>query len=168
MNHSWVEIDIGRLRQNIRALRSSIPLETAVIFVVKADAYSHGMVPVARAAAEEGVNWFAVAFLDEALKVRSALPDVNILVMGLVLPEHVGELLEKRIFPVMTSLEHGLALAEAARAKGKTLPVHLKVDTGMGRLGVQWNEVAATVKALDEAGGLELVGVCSHFSRVEP
>ena len=138
------------------------------MLVVKADAYGHGLVPIARAAAEEGTNWFAVAFLDEALKIRTVLPGVNILVLGLVLPEHVGELLEKRIFPIVTCLEHGLALAEAARGRGKILPVHLKVDTGMGRLGVQWDEVAVTAKALNEAGGLELVGVCSHFARVEP
>lgn len=168
MQHSWVEINLNRLKSNVRALRASIPSETAVMFVVKADAYGHGMVPVAKAAAEEGINWFAVAFLDEALKVRAALPEVNILVLGLVLPEHVGELLKKRIFAVVTCLEHGLALAGAARAGGKTLPVHLKVDTGMGRLGVQWGEVAETVKALNDAGGLELAGVCSHFARVEP
>jgi alanine racemase len=168
MNHSWVEIDLGRLEANIRALRSSVPEETAVMFVVKADAYGHGMVPVAKAAAAEGINWFAVAFLDEALKIRAALPDVNILVLGLVLPEHVGELIEKRIFPVVTFLEHALALAEAARAAGRTLPVHLKVDTGMGRLGVQWHEVAETIEILNKAGGLEWAGVCSHFARVEP
>jgi len=168
MQHSWVEVDLKRLKDNIRALRSSVPVETTVLFVVKADAYGHGLVPVARAAAEEGINWFAVAFLDEALKIRAVLPDVHILVLGLVLPEHVGELLEKRIIPVVTCLEHGLALAEAARVAGKTLPVHLKVDTGMGRLGVQWNEVAETVNALNAAGGLELTGVCSHFARVEP
>jgi alanine racemase len=168
VNHSWVEIDLGRLKQNVRALRSAIPVETAVILVVKADAYGHGLVPVARAAAEEGINWFAVAFLDEALKIRAALPDVNILVLGLVLPEHVGELLEKRIFPVITCLEHGLALAKASRAAGRTLPVHLKVDTGMGRLGVQWNEAGEAVQVLDEAGGLEWAGVCSHFARVDP
>jgi alanine racemase len=168
VNHSWVEIDLERLKQNVRALCSSISPDTAVMLVVKADAYGHGMVPVAKTAAEEGINWFAVAFLNEALKIRAALPDVNILVLGLVLPDHVDELLEKRIFPVVTCLEHGLALAEAARARGKTLPVHLKVDTGMGRLGVQWDEVGATVKALDEAGGLEWAGVCSHFARVDP
>jgi alanine racemase len=168
VNHSWVEINLGRLKQNVRALRSAIPAETAVILVVKADAYGHGLVPVARAAAEEGINWFAVAFLDEALKIRAALPSVNILVLGLVLPEHVGELLEKRIFPVITCLEHGLELAKAARAAGRTLPVHLKVDTGMGRLGVQWDEAGSVVKALDEAGGLKWAGVCSHFARVDP
>lgn len=168
MNHSWVEINLDRLRQNVRVLCSSIPEETAVMLVVKADAYGHGLVPVAETAAKEGINWFAVAFLDEALKIRAALPDVNILVLGLVLPEHVGELLEKRIFPIVTCLEHGLVLAEAARAKGATLPVHLKVDTGMGRLGVQWDEVASAVQLLNAAGGLAITGVCSHFARVEP
>ncbi|MCC7299591.1 MAG: alanine racemase [Verrucomicrobia bacterium] len=163
-----MEINLERLKQNIRTLKASVSPETAVMFVVKADAYGHGLVPVAEAAAQEGINWFAVAFLDEALKIRAALPEVNILVLGLVLPEHVGELLEKRIFPVVTSLEHGLVLAEAAREKGRVLPVHFKVDTGMGRLGVQWNEVAEVVKVLDKAGGLELVGVCSHFARVDP
>ena len=168
MNRSWVEIDLSRLKQNVRALRSSIPAETAVILVVKSDAYGHGLVPVARAAAEEGINWFAVAFLEEALNVRAALPDANIVVLGPVLPEHTVELLQKRIFTVVTCLEHGLALAEIARSEGKALPVHLKVDTGMGRLGVQWDEVAETVEAFNAAGGLELAGVCSHFARVEP
>ncbi|MDD3275904.1 MAG: alanine racemase [Kiritimatiellales bacterium] len=168
MNHSWIEISRSRLKQNVQALCSSIPAPTEVMFVVKANAYSHGLVPVAKTAAEEGVKWFAVAFLDEALRLRAELPDVNILVLGLVLPEHVGELLAKRILPVVTSLEHGRSLAEVARAAGRTLPVHLKVDTGMGRMGVQWDEVAATVQALNKAGGLEWAGVCSHFARVDP
>ena len=168
MNKSWVEIDRSRLKQNVRSMLASIPPDTAVMLVVKANAYGHGLVPVAEAAAQEGINWFAVAFLDEALDLRAALPDVNILVLGLVLPEHVSVLLEKRIFPVVTSLDHGLALAQAARDCGKTLPVHLKVDTGMGRLGVQWDEVASTVQVLNAAGGLEWAGACSHFARVDP
>ena len=138
------------------------------MLVVKADAYNHGLVPVARAAAEEGINWFAVAFMDEALKIRAALPEAGIVVLGPVFTEHIHELLEQRIFTVVTSLEQGLDLAGAARSMNRILPVHLKVDTGMGRLGIQWNEVGAAVKALNEAGGLELAGVCSHFARVEP
>lgn len=168
VNHSWVEINLNRLRQNVCALRSAVPPETSVILVVKSDAYGHGLVPVAQAAAEEGIKWFAAAFLEEALKIRAVLPDSDIVVLGPVLPEYTGELLKNRIFTVVTSLEHGLALAGAARSQGKVLPVHLKVDTGMGRLGVQWNEVAETVRVLNEAGGLELAGVCSHFARVEP
>ncbi len=166
MQHSWIEINRPRLKENIRSLRESIPSE--IMFVVKADAYGHGMVSVARAAAEEGVKWFAVAYLEEALALREALPDVNVLVLGYVFPENTGVLLEKRILPIVTDLEHGLALAAAARALGETLPVHLKVDTGMGRFGVQWDAVEETVAAFDEAGGLELTGVCSHFAKVEP
>ncbi len=166
MQHSWIEIDLTRLKENIRSLRESASSET--IFVVKADAYGHGMVPVARAAAEEGVSWFAVAYLTEALTLREALPEINILVLGYVFPENTGILIEKRIVPIVTDCEHGLAFAAAARALGKTLSAHLKVDTGMGRFGVQWDEVEQTVKAFDEVGGLELAGVCSHFAKVEP
>jgi alanine racemase len=166
MQHSWIEIDLTRLKENIRSLRGSIPSET--IFVIKADAYGHGMVPVACAAAEEGIKWFAVAYLEEALALRDALPEVNILVLGYVSPDNTGVLIEKRILPIITDREHGLSLAAAARAVGKKLSVHLKVDTGMGRFGVQWDEVDEAVKAFDEVGGLELTGVCSHFAKVEP
>jgi len=166
MNKSWVEVNLGQLKRNIRALHDSIFAQ--VIFVVKADAYGHGLVPIACAAAEEGVKWFAVAYLEEALQLRAALPEVNILVLGCVLPEFTEQLLKKRITPIITDREHGLSLAAAARALGKTLPVHLKVDTGMGRFGVQWDEVEETVKALNAAGGLELAGVCSHFAKVDP
>ncbi len=166
MNKSWVEVNLGQLKRNVCALQESISAQ--IIFVVKADAYGHGLVPVARAAAEEGVKWFAVAYLSEALQLREALPDVEILVLGYVLPECTEQLLEKRITPIITDREHGLSLAAAARALGKTLSVHLKVDTGMGRFGVQWNEVEEAVKAFDEAGGLELAGACSHFAKVDP
>jgi len=166
MNKSWVEVNLGQLKSNVRSLREAIPAQ--MIFVIKADAYGHGMVSIARAAAEEGVNWFAVAYLEEALQLREALPDVNILVLGCVLPESVEVILEKRITPIVIDLDHGLSLAAAARAVDKTLSAHLKVDTGMGRFGVQWDEVDETVRAFDAAGGLELTGVCSHFAKVEP
>ena len=166
MNKSWVEVNLGQLKSNVRSLREAIPAQ--MIFVIKADAYGHGMVSIARAAAEEGVSWFAVAYLEEALQLREALPDVNILVLGCVLPESVEVILEKRITPIVTDREHGLSLAAVARAVDKTLSAHLKVDTGMGRFGVQWDEVDETVRAFDAAGGLELTGVCSHFAKVEP
>ena len=168
MQRSWIEVNGQRLTENIRALRSAIPAETEIIFVVKANAYGHGMIPVARAAAEVGIRWFAVAYLDSALALREVLPDADILVLGYVSPEQTGRLIEKNILPVVTDREHGLALAAAARSLGRELPVHLKIDTGMGRLGVQWNEVEETLQAFRAAGGLELAGVCSHFAKVEP
>lgn len=168
MYHSWVEVDLNRLKDNVKALRASIPADTSIIFVVKADAYGHGLQPVARAAAEAGIDWFAVAYIEEALAVRAVLPDVNILVIGVLEPGDVAAAHEQRITPIVANREHGLALAAAAREQGITLRVHLKVDTGMGRLGVQWDDVEEAVQAFGAAGGLRIDGVCSHFSAAEP
>ncbi len=168
MQHSWIEIDVKRLRENIRSLRRAIPAETEIIFVVKANAYGHGMVPVAQVAAEEGIRWFAVAYLDSALALREVLPDADLLVLGYVAPGQTRTLIEKEILTVVTDREHGLALAAVARQLGKELPVHLKVDTGMGRLGIHWEELPETLQAFREAGGLDVRGVCSHFAKVEP
>ena len=168
MNHSWVEVDLNRLRKNLRALKGAVSESTETIFVVKANAYGHGLLPVAKTAAEEGVIWFAVAYLDSAIALRKELPDANLLVIGHVGPEQIDLLLDNRITPIITDLPHGLALAAAARERGAALDVHVKVDTGMGRLGIQWDEVANAVNELNEAGGLNLSGVCSHFAKVEP
>jgi alanine racemase len=163
-----VEVDLNRLRGNLRALQGAVPGSTETIFVVKANAYGHGLLPVAKTAADEGVNWFAVAYLDSALALRAALPKANLLVIGHVAPEQIDLLLENRITPIITDLPNGLALAATARARGAVLDVHVKVDTGMGRLGIQWDEVANAVNELNKAGGLNLSGVCSHFAKVEP
>jgi len=168
MTHSWVEIDLGRLKENVRSLRRSIPEQVSIIFVVKANAYGHGLEPVALAAAEAGISWFAVAYLEEAMCLRKVLPDVNILVIGVLEPGDVQAALENRILPIVANLDHGEALAAEARKQSVVLPVHLKVDTGMGRLGIQWDDVEASVAVLQQAGGLRFSGVCSHFASVDP
>lgn len=168
MEHSWVEINLGQLRTNIRSAQAAVSPGTEIIFVVKANAYGHGLLPVACAAADEGIRWFTVAYLDAAVALRDALPDANLLVLGYVSPQSIDQLLEKRILPIVTDLEHGLALAEAARERGQVLDVHLKVDTGMGRLGIQWDEVDGAIEQLTADGGLHITGVCSHFAKVEP
>ena len=168
MNHSWVEINLGQLRKNIRSVQSAVSPGTEIIFVVKANAYGHVLLPIAHTASEEGVNWFAVAYPEPAAALRAVLPDANLLVLGYAGPQSVDLLLEKRILPIVTDLEHGLALAAAARERSRVLDVHLKIDTGMGRLGIQWDEVDGAVEKLTAAGGLNIAGVCSHFAKVEP
>lgn len=168
MDHSWVEIHLDRLRRNIRALRSTVSAGTEIIFVVKANAYGHGLLPISKAAAEEGIRWFAVAYLDSAVQLRESLPEANLLVLGYVAPDQIDVLLDKRIIPIVTDLEHGLALAAAARERNQTLDAHLKVDTGMGRLGIPWDETEGTFRTLNRAGGIHLSGACSHFAKVEP
>lgn len=168
MKQSWVEIELKTLEENIRHAREVLRPETAIMFVVKANAYGHGLVPVAKCAARCGVNWFAVAYLHEALDLRKALGDVEILVLGVVDPDDAPVLLEKRILPIVVAEKQGLALAAAARRARRKLPVHLKVDTGMGRLGVLWREAEGVVGRLQEAGGLDITGVCTHFAAVKP
>ncbi|QHI68329.1 alanine racemase [Tichowtungia aerotolerans] len=168
MNHSWVEINLGQLRKNIRSIRSAVNPGPEIIFVVKADAYGHGLLPIAQAASEESVRWFTVAYLDSAIALREILPEAHLLVMGYIDPQQIDLLFENRILPIITDLEHGLALASEARSRRKVLDVHLKIDTGMGRLGVQWDDVAGAMEKLNSAGGLNVTGVCSHFAKVEP
>lgn len=168
MYHSWVEINLGTLKKNVQTLRSSVPEDVSIIFVVKADAYGHGLEPVVKAAANAGIDWFAVAYLDEALRVRSVLPDANILILGVLEPADLKAVHENRITPIIANLDHGLAIAEQAKALNIPFSAHLKIDTGMGRLGVQWDDAEAAASQLQENGFLKLTGACSHFSAVEP
>ncbi len=168
MNSSWVEINSTGLRDNIAALRAAIRSTTEIMFVVKANAYGHGLVPMAETATQAGVRWLAVAHLHEALEIRGALPDVNILVMGVVDAEDVPVLTHERITPIVVSVEHGRTLADAARRANTTLEAHLKVDTGMGRLGAPWQDAPETYHQLRREKGLEIAGLCSHFATVEP
>jgi alanine racemase len=123
---------------------------------------------VGRAASEAGINWFAVAYLEEALLLREVLPDANILVIGVLEPGDVKTAHENRILPIIANREHGALLAAAAGTLGITLSAHLKVDTGMGRLGVQWDEVESAATELKAYPDLRLSGVCSHFAAVNP
>lgn len=168
MKRSWVEVDLNVLQENVQAIRGAISPETELICVVKANAYGHGAIPVAQRAAQAGARWFAVAYLEEALKLRAALPSVTLLVLGVVDPADTGLLLEHRIIPIVATEEHGMALALAARKFGQDLEVHIKVDTGMGRLGLPWEQAPEIIRRLANEPGLYISGICSHFAKVEP
>ncbi len=168
MRRSWVEVDLNALAENIRAIRAGLSPRTEIIFVVKADAYGHGAVPVARKAAACGVKWFAVAFPDEAVEVRRAAPEAELLLLGVAAAEDVPALLEHRIIPIVVDEEQGRELAAAAADRGRRLPVHVKVDTGMGRLGIPWTDAYDVICRLADRPGIEITGLCSHFAKVEP
>ncbi|NCC51852.1 MAG: alanine racemase [Spartobacteria bacterium] len=167
MARCWVEVDLQRLDRNIQSLRDVLRPQTDIIFVVKANAYGHGAQAVAQRAAARGVRWFAVAYAEEALELRAVLPDVNILVIGVVQPDEVSALLEHRIIPIVADFEHGCALAAEAEKLGATLPVHVKIDTGMGRIGLPWQQAPELIIRLDAKEGLDIQGLCSHFAMVE-
>jgi alanine racemase len=163
--NAWVEIDTKVLCRNLDAVRAALKPGTGIILVVKANAYGHGMATVAAAASECGVRGFLVARLDEALALRSRLPLADILLLGAVWPVDVPELHRHRIVPVLVSEEQARAIGEAVVARGlPALNCHLKIDTGMGRFGVNWENAADVIGRLRSLGGLALSGACMHFA----
>ena len=167
MKSSWVEINLLQLSENIASIRRSLNPATKMVFVVKANAYGHGLREIARHAAAEGVSWFAVAYLREALIVREVAPNASIVILGAVSPDDVELLHERRIIPILVDEAHASALSDAAARRGIRLNAHLKVDTGMGRFGVPWETAVDAFARLDQMPGLELTGICTHFASVE-
>lgn len=167
MGPSWVEIDPRGLRANLEALRTALSKATEPVLVVKANAYGHGAEQVAKLAAGAGVKWFAVAYPHEAAIVRRAAPRARIVLLGPADPAEVPLLARLRVMPVVVDVDHGRSLAAEARKRKVRLAVHLKIDTGMGRLGFPWSEAATAIGPLFREEGLRIDGICSHFARVE-
>lgn len=162
--NTWLEIDHGVLRQNLQAARGALSPRSEIILVVKANAYSHGMADVATHAREAGIRWFLVARMDEAVELRRAVADANILLLGAVWPTDFSELMQYRITPMLISEKQAEALAAEARRHNAVLPCHAKVDTGMGRFGFPWQQSAAALCRLQAGGGLDIRGLCMHFA----
>ena len=165
---SWVEVDLKKLRGNVEAIRSSLG-GTELMVVIKSDAYGHGLEAVAAALGRAGVARFAVAYAAEASAVRAAAPEAKlVLVLGAARPADVPKMLRDRIAPVVVSAEHARALSDAAAAAGGRLGVHVKLDTGMGRLGFVCPAEIEQAAGVARLPGLEVQGVCTHFAMVEP
>jgi len=162
--NTWIELDLNRLSSNIDNLRHALPVSCQIIFVVKANAYGHGMEQIAGGAWQAGVRWFAVAHISEALELRSILPEAKILIVGAIEPALAQVCVENRLVPVIISLEHAHQISAELSGHADPLECHVKIDTGMGRLGIDWQEA---VQALEEIGGLKelaLKGICTHFA----
>jgi len=163
MSHlTWVEVDLSAIQNNLRRMKAITG--TRAIAVVKANAYGHGAEAVARAAATAGADWLGVARASEGLALRSNGIALPILVLGYTALDQVDEALAADLTLTVFDLEAAQAYAAAARALGRRARVHIKVDTGMGRLGVlpeDTPEFARTVAALD---GMEMEGIFTHFA----
>lgn len=160
------EIDLGALVRNLRTLRSAAP-RVDMLAVVKADAYGHGAVEVSRALEAEGVGAFGVALVEEGLSLRSAGIRGEIVVLGGAYGGGWEALVEHRLAPVVFRPEHLKALGSAARARGVVAGAHLKVDTGMGRLGVLPAELPALLDRARAEPSVQIDGLCSHFANAD-
>ena len=163
---TWAEISLGNLEHNYRALRACAP-DSRFLATVKANAYGHGAVPMARRLEELGADYLATACLDEAAQLRKAGITAPILILGYTPPELAGELVDLDITQTVFTPELARALSDAAGAAGKRAKIHLKADTGMSRLGVLCHDPeqgAADLNALCALPHLEPEGIFTHFS----
>ena len=164
---AWAEIDLGALRQNYEAIKGNIKGGARLCAVVKADAYGHGAIPAARVAVEAGASYLAVATVGEAEELRRAGFTVPILLLGLVLPESAREIVDLDVTQAVCTLPLAEALSREAVRQGKTAKVHLKVETGMGRIGVAPREAGALAAAIAKLPNIEIEGVFSHFATAD-
>ena len=167
LRRTWAEIDLDALAHNCAVLRRQAG--TDFLGVVKADAYGHGAVHVARALQELGAVYLAVSSLDEARELRQGGIDGPILVFGHTPPSMVGDLIEAGITQTVSAEAKAVEYSQAAAALGGTLRVHIKVDTGMSRLGflVRGRHYAGGIEAICRScalPGLEAEGIYTHFS----
>lgn len=163
----WAEIDLAALERNLRLIRASLPVNMRYVAVVKADAYGHGLPQTAARLMHAGADLFAVATLAEAATVRELGPGWPILLLSPLLPEEDHCLAEYDLTATVSSAEEVERFDAVGRAAGRVLSVHLKIDTGMGRLGV-WHENAPALHALlARAAHLRLAGVFTHFAAPE-
>lgn len=163
---TWVEVDLDVLAANVREL-VRVAGGSQVMAVVKADGYGHGAVPVARTAVEAGARWLAVACLEEGLQLRRQGLKVPILILGYLPPEEARAAVEADISCCVFGDEGARALAQAAARSGRRARVHVKVDTGMGRLGVRPEDAVGFVRWLKGIPALEVEGVFTHLAAAD-
>ena len=163
---TWAEVDLDALAHNYRLLRGLAP-DSRFLGLVKANAYGHGAVPVAKKLGSLGADMLAAACLDEAVELRRAGIAIPILCLGQTPVEYASDLLEYDVTQTVGDLETGKALSEAAVKAGKTLKVHVKVDTGMGRLGFVGPALNEEIRALCALPGLEAEGIFTHFANAD-
>lgn len=168
MNHkTWVEIDERALTENINAIRSLLTPGARFCAVVKANAYGHGLMEVARIAGRAGVDAFAVDNIDEALTLRAEFPGALILVLGYTMKDRYEEAIQSEIHLTVYDRESVFTLETVAAQRAATAFVHLKIETGTARQGILPADLYDVLDDIGRCGHVALVGVSTHFANAE-
>jgi alanine racemase len=157
-------VNLSAIAHNVGQIRKRVGKNTDIMAVVKADGYGHGAVEVSMAALKGGANCLGVAVPEEGEQLRKVGVDVPITVLGLIQPEEVDRVVDFNLEQTLCSLEVAEALNQIASNKGAVVNVHLKIDTGMGRVGVQPEDALSFVRVMGRLRNLNLKGIFSHFS----
>ena len=160
---AWAEIDLKSIENNLRGIKKHISAPR-MLAVVKANAYGHGAIEVSKIAIECGASYLGVAAFDEAIQLRNAGFSTPILILGLVPPECSKDLVEYGITSTVCDLPMAVELSKNAVKLGKRAKIHLKLETGMGRIGADVENIGILASAISSLPGIYLEGVFSHFA----
>ena len=161
------EIDLAAVRNNFSIIRRKAGNGCKIMAVVKADAYGHGATRIAKLLEAENVDFFAVAMLEEALQLRTDGISTPIIILGGIFDGQEGALFDHNLTPLVFSLETVRRIDEEGARRGKKGKVHVKIDTGMGRLGIQPEEVKGFFGEISAMQNIEIEGVATHFSSAD-
>ena len=164
---SWIEIDLNAIRHNAQAVKKAIGAGRHLMAIVKADAYGHGAVRVAKTALNSGADYLGVATVDEGIQLREGLVNAPILMLAEPPASAIPLLLAYKIMPAVYTSEFAISYAEAADSMGIKAPFHLAVNTGMNRIGVRHDEVVSFMNQVGFHRALDLVGTFTHFATAD-
>jgi alanine racemase len=164
---TWIEVNLDLISHNVREFRRNLRPDVEIMAVVKADGYGHGAVEAAQAALAGGATRLAVAFIEEGVELRRAGIKEPVLILSFVDPALAPVLLDYRLTPVVYELNAARAMGNALSGRKKRLPVHVKVDTGMGRLGVFPDKALKLITEAARIPGLELEGLMTHLATAD-
>jgi len=165
MRSAWTEIDLGKLRRNLQIIRRELPQNVQLLTVVKDEAYGHGAVDVARVAAEEGAWGFGLSTLEEAMTLRDAGITAPLLLLGERREAELEWCVAHNLTVCVNEPHNVRALAAIAARFGRTVPVHVKIHTGMSRYGIRWDEALPLLEQIAAEKSLSLEGVMTHFAQ---
>lgn len=165
---AWIEINLEILADNVRRLKRLLSEKTELMAVVKADAYGHGAITVAQTAIAAGASWLGVATVPEGIQLREAGIQTPILILGAThTPEQIQAIAHWQLQPTLCSPKQALIFSEILQNLDQILPVHIKLDTGMSRLGINWRYAAEFVQMVHNLPNLHIASIYSHFATAD-
>lgn len=164
---TWAEIDLNNLTFNFHSIKRYVGETIEYMAVVKADAYGHGAVECSRRLESEGVDWFAVATVEEGLELREAGIRKPILILGGFWPGQESAVLDRNLTPVVFRIDQAKTIGEAASDKNTKVKIHIKFDTGMGRVGFDTDHAGELAEEFSKIDGIEVEGLMTHFAAAD-
>lgn len=165
---AWIEVNDQALIYNVQQLKSLLSAKTQLMGVVKADAYGHGACKISKTILEAGVDWLAVATLPEGIELRLAGIKAPILILGAIdRPEQIQALAHWQLEPTICTPQQALVFSETLSCQIELMPVHLKLDTGMSRLGTPWQQAVEFVKFVQRLPNLKITSIYSHLATAD-